>query len=186
MKNQSTRSGTRIIVVMGVSGCGKSTVAETIAEQLGAHFKDGDELHPQVNIKKMEAGTPLTDGDREPWLFDVANYARKQAALHGVCVIACSALKQRYREILNQADNVVYVFLDGSFELISSRMRARTGHFMPETLLKSQFDALESPTAEDNVVVVGIEAKPTEIATNAIESLHRQGFLVKTESDSRP
>jgi gluconokinase len=182
MKNQTTQLDTRIIVVMGVSGCGKSTVAETIAKQLNTHFKDGDELHPEANIKKMEAGTALTDSDREPWLFDVANYAREHAAHHGVCVIACSALKQSYRKILNKAENVVYVFLNGSFALISSRMHARKGHFMPEVLLKSQFDALEDPSTEHNVVVVDIDAKPTIIAANAIRALYLQGFLAKTES----
>jgi gluconokinase len=182
MKNQTTQSDTLIIVVMGVSGCGKSTIAESIAEQLNAHFKDGDELHPEANIKKMEAGTPLTDSDREPWLFDVADYAREQAALHGVCVIACSALKRRYREILNEANNVVYVFLDGSFELIASRMQSRTGHFMPETLLKSQFDALEDPRTEDNVVVIDIDSEPPAIAANAVGALNLQGYLANTET----
>ncbi|MFT4727400.1 MAG: gluconokinase [Granulosicoccus sp.] len=185
MNNQTTQADTRIIVVMGVSGCGKSTIAATIAELLSAHFKDGDELHPQANINKMEAGIPLTDSDREPWLYDVANYSRKQAAHHGVCVIACSALKRHYREILNEAESVIYVFLNGSFELISSRMQARTGHFMPETLLKSQFDALEDPSKEDNVVVVDISAKPQAIAASAVEALRLQGFLPKTESDAR-
>jgi carbohydrate kinase (thermoresistant glucokinase family) len=182
MNKQSTQSDTRIIVVMGVSGCGKSTIAQTIADQLNTHFKDGDELHPAANINKMESGTPLTDSDREPWLIDVANYARENATLHGMCVIACSALKRHYREILNQAGEVVYVFLDGSLELISSRMRARTGHFMPETLLKSQFDALEDPRTDDNVVVVGIEHDPAKIATNAINVLRLEGYLTNPKS----
>ena len=164
---------------MGVSGCGKSTIAKTIAEQLNAHFKDGDELHPEANIKKMESGNPLTDIDREPWLHEVANYAREHSALHGVCVIACSALKRRYREILNEAGNVAYVFLDGSYELIASRMNARIGHFMPETLLRSQFNALEDPRSEDNVVAIGIDKGPPAIASNAVKVLQAQGFLDK-------
>ena len=177
MNSENTQSDTLIIVVMGVSGCGKSTIAETIAAQIGAHCKDGDELHPDSNIKKMESGVPLTDSDREPWLFEVMEYASKQAAQHGVCVIACSALKHRYRQILNKAGNVVYVFLDGSFELISSRMQERTGHFMPDSLLKSQFDALEDPTEEDNVFSVGIESNPQKIAANAVDVLRSHGFL---------
>jgi gluconokinase len=179
MNKESPKKDTRIIVVMGVSGCGKSTIAKTIAEQLNAHFKDGDELHPESNIKKMESGIPLTDMDREPWLNDVASYAREHSALHGICVIACSALKLRYREILNEAGNVVYVFLEGSFELIASRMNARIDHFMPDTLLKSQFNALEDPRSEDNVVTVGIEDGPPAIASNAVKVLHTHGFLEK-------
>lgn len=177
MDNQITQADTFVIVVMGVSGCGKSTIAEAIAKQLNAHFKDGDELHPESNIKKMESGIPLTDSDREPWLFVLADYAREQSVLHGISVIACSALKRRYRDILNQAGNVVYVYLDGSFELISSRMQARTGHFMPETLLKSQFEALEDPRSEDNVVAVGIESDPQTIALNAVKALRSQQVL---------
>ena len=177
MKNQHTQSDSHIVVVMGVSGCGKSTVAAAIAKLLNGHFKDGDELHPEANIKKMESGIPLNDGDREPWLFDLVTYAREKATQHGLCVIACSALKQRYRDILNKAGNVVYIYLDGSFELIASRMHARKGHFMPEALLTSQFDALEDPRAEGNVVSVGIESDPQTIATDAVATLHMQGFL---------
>lgn len=160
-----------VIVVMGVSGCGKSTIAVHIAEQLNAHCKDGDELHPKANIDKMASGIPLDDDDRQPWLEDVARYAREHAETHGICVIACSALKNRYRQTINQAGNVVYVFMDGSFELIASRMHERTGHFMPETLLKSQFAALEDPRSEDNVVVVGIDSDASSIASQAIEKL---------------
>lgn len=183
MNNQITQADTHIIVVMGVSGCGKSTVAEAIAMQLDAHFKDGDELHPESNIKKMESGIPLTDDDRQPWLVKLANYAREQSALHGMCVIACSALKKRYRETLNQAGNVVYVYLEGSFELIASRMQARTGHFMPETLLKSQFEALEDPREEVNVVAVGIESEPQTIALNAVKALYSAHFLPSSQSN---
>lgn len=183
MDNQTTQPDTRTIVVMGVSGCGKSTIAEAIAKQLDAHFKDGDELHPKSNIKKMESGIPLTDSDREPWLFDIANYAREKSARHGTCVIACSALKHRYREILNEAGNVVYVYLDGSFDLITSRLQARTGHFMPEALLKSQFDALEDPRKEHNVVAVAIESEPPAIAANSILILRKHGFLTNNQSN---
>ncbi len=161
-----------IIVVMGVSGCGKSTVAQHIAGQLNAHCKDGDDLHPQANIDKMASGTPLDDDDRQPWLEDVAHYARKHAQTDRVCVIACSALKHHYRCTINKAGSVVYVFLEGTLELIASRMHERTGHFMPETLLNSQFAALEDPSAEDNVVTVSIEADAATIAANAIEAIH--------------
>lgn len=168
---------------MGVSGCGKSTIAKAIAQQLHAHFKDGDELHPKVNIEKMAAGIALTDSDREPWLDDIARYAREKATQHGVCVIACSALKRRYRKILNDAGRVVYVYLHGSLDTIASRMQTRTGHFMPEALLQSQFDALEDPRAEDNVVVVGIDEKAAVVASNAIQALHQHNFLVSGKAN---
>lgn len=177
MKNHNTPSAPLIIVVMGVSGCGKSTIAESLANQLNTHYKDGDELHPPSNIEKMESGVPLCDDDRTPWLVDVARYASEQAAIHGSCVIACSALKQHYRQTLNQAGNVVYVYLDGSYELIASRMKARKDHFMPETLLNSQFDALENPSGENNVISVGIEKDPASIASDAIEELQKQGYI---------
>ncbi len=160
-----------VIVVMGVSGCGKSSVAQHLANELDAHFKDGDELHPQTNIDKMASGNPLNDEDREPWLVEVAQYARDQADRYGCCVIACSALKQRYRQTLNTAGHVVYVFLHGSRSLIASRMHKREGHFMPETLLDSQFAALEDPTKEDNVISVSIEPDVRTIASQAAEAL---------------
>ncbi len=165
-----------IIIVMGVSGCGKSSVAEQLAADLQGHFKDGDELHSASNIDKMAAGTPLTDEDRQPWLEDVARYAAEHAHSHGICVIACSALKRHYRQTLNTAGNVVYVFLEGSQELIASRMQRRTGHFMPETLLTSQFAALEDPRSEDNVVTVGIDADIPAISHSAVLALRKQGF----------
>lgn len=166
-----------VIVVMGVSGCGKSTIAEYIAHRLDAHFKDGDELHPRTNIEKMEAGIPLSDDDRDPWLLDVARYAKEKAAEHGVCVIACSALKRRYRATLNTAGEVVYVFLNGTHELIAGRMRARKGHFMPDTLLDSQFATLEDPRNESNVIEVSIEADAPSIAASAVEKLAANGYI---------
>lgn len=166
-----------VIIIMGVSGCGKSTVARSIAGQLKAHFKDGDALHPAGNIDKMSAGTPLTDEDREPWLEEIARYARDQANQNGICVIACSALKRRYRQTLNMAGRVAYVFLDGSFELIASRMHLRSGHFMPDTLLISQFDTLQDPRKEPNVVTVSIESDAQTITDNAISALRAKQFL---------
>lgn len=169
-----------VIVVMGVSGCGKSTVAWHIADQLGAHFKDGDELHPRSNIDKMASGQPLSDEDRQPWLEDVARYARQHAQQHHICVIACSALKQAYRQTLNTAGRVVYVFLQGSRSLIASRMHRREGHFMPEKLLDSQFAALEDPRSESNVVAVGIEPDPPTIARNAVSALQSRHYLAQS------
>ncbi len=165
------------VIVMGVSGCGKSTAAVHIAQGIGAHCKDGDELHPQSNIDKMAAGIPLTDTDRQPWLEDVARYAQVQAMKHGVCVIACSALKQQYRQTLNTAGRVVYIFLQGSFELIADRMHQRTGHFMPEALLESQFAALDDPSDEPCVLTVSIDTTPELIASDAIKQLKQHHYL---------
>lgn len=169
-----------IVVVMGVSGCGKSTVAQLLAEHILAAFKDGDDLHPAANIEKMANGIPLTDGDRSPWLKDVADFAKQSAAEHGSCVIACSALKRSYRSVINQAGHVVYVFLKGSAELIGSRMHERTGHFMPETLLQSQFAALEDPTEEPNVICIDIDTTAVSVAASAANALRTLGY-VKTE-----
>lgn len=167
------------IIVMGVSGCGKSTVAELVAQGIGAHCKDGDELHPPANIDKMAAGVPLNDDDRQPWLEDVARYAKTQASAHGVCVVACSALKRQYRDTLNNAGQVVYIFLQGSFELIAGRMHQRTGHFMPEALLESQFAALDDPSGEPHVLNVSIDAIPTDVASKAIDLLVQHNYLHK-------
>ncbi len=179
MNPNSPQADPLTIVVMGVSGCGKSTIAEALARKIDAHFKDADELHPAGNIEKMESGTPLNDEDREPWLADVASYARKSSAQHGICVIACSALKASYREILRNAGRIVFVYLNGSFDLISGRMRQRSGHFMPETLLQSQFDALEDPTQESDTISVSIEKDPDSIALDAVNALKSQGYVTR-------
>ena len=162
----------RVIVVMGVSGCGKSTVARHLAIRLRARFRDGDELHPPQNIALMAEGTPLTDQDRWPWLEAVRDFARVAVSDGQDCVIACSALRLRYRDMLRQAGEVYFVFLDGPFELIASRMQNRSGHFMPEHLLQSQFDTLESPLGEPGVVRVDVEPVPEEVARAAQQALH--------------
>lgn len=153
---------------MGVSGCGKSTIAEGLAQQLNSGYKDADELHPERNIELMSKGQALTDGDRLPWLELVSAYGQRQVANGQTCVIACSALKRNYREILNSAGRVLYVYLDGSRALIQSRMESRQGHFMPEQLLQSQFDALEVPNpALEQVVSVGIDTDIENIVASA-------------------
>jgi len=180
--NGTAKGQPLVIVVMGVSGCGKSTVAGHIAHQLrdaglDVHCKDGDELHPASNIEKMARGIPLDDQDRQPWLDALTDYAREKARQHGRCVIACSALKKRYRQTINSAGNVVYIYLVGSYELIASRMHQRTGHFMPDTLLDSQFATLEDPVGELNVLPVSIEHDPVSIARDAVESLSKHRYL---------
>lgn len=166
-----------IVIVMGVSGCGKSTIAALIASQLGAEFLDADDLHPPENKRRMSDGIALTDQNRLPWLASVRDYAETCNEKDITCIIACSALKKSYRDILNSARNTCYVFLDGSKALIKKRMQLRSGHFMPESLLESQFATLESPAGEANVVSVDIEANPAEIATAAIAALKKENLL---------
>ena len=140
-------------ILIGVSGCGKSSVGQLLAKTLNVRFIDADDFHPEANVQKMAGGIPLSDEDRGPWLDQVAAAASEQP-----CVVACSALKKSYRNRLrNQLDEVRFVLLNGSFELISQRMAERSDHFMPASLLQSQFDALEDPTDEEDVFKVTID-----------------------------
>ena len=154
-----------IVVVMGVSGSGKSTVAALLAAALGCQFQEGDELHPRENVEKMHAGTPLTDADRMPWLRRIAAEIDGWHARGECGVMTCSALKRSYRDIIigNRRD-VVLVYLKGSHELVRRRMIARHEHFMPVALLDSQFATLEEPTPDEHPIIVDIGGKPAEIA----------------------
>jgi len=134
-----------ILVVMGVSGCGKTTVAQALARRLGAPWLDADAYHPQANIDKMSRGFPLTDEDRAGWLALLAEQLRQRADRPEGVVLACSALKEAYREVLRVNAAVRFVYLKGTFELIENRMKARTDHFMKPGLLASQFQTLEEP-----------------------------------------
>ena len=147
---------------MGVAGSGKSTIGEGVAAKIGGTYVDGDDLHPQANIDKMSAGEALTDEDRWPWLTEVG---RKLASIEGVALIGCSALKRSYRQLISQqADEPVqFIYLDGSRNLIGSRMAARKGHFMPTSLLDSQFATLEIPGSDENVFSVSIDATIEDI-----------------------
>ena len=147
-----------VYIVMGVSGCGKSTVGELLARELQLPFYDGDDFHPQSNIDKMAAGNPLNDDDRQPWL-EILAHTIKNWNLTGGAVLACSALKEKYRETLAQFGECKFVFLDGSKELILGRMQTRE-HFMPAALLNSQFDTLEKPV---NAIRVDINLSFEEI-----------------------
>lgn len=162
-------AGPAHIVVMGVTSCGKSTVGAAIAGRLGAEFLDGDWLHPQSNIDKMSSGTPLDDGDRAPWLAEIG---RRFAASDAGLVIACSALKRAYRDIIRAGDpSVVFAHLHGTRELLSSRMAARPGHFMPLSLLDSQLETLEELQADEESVVVDIATPVTQIVDEAVAAL---------------
>ena len=164
-----------ILVVMGVSGSGKSTIGTQLALQLHWEFEDGDWFHPARNIDKMQAGIPLTDEDRAPWLIAIADFI-DQARLSGRhAVVACSALKRRYRTVIvgNRPD-VRLIYLQGSMELIARRIAARHEHFMPQGLLQSQFDALEEPGPAEHPIVVSIEPRPREIVSKILDTLRAQ------------
>lgn len=152
------------IVIMGVSGCGKTTVASELAERIGGRYLEGDSFHPPENKEKMGAGIPLTDEDRWPW-FDILRSAAESAlAENKAPVLACSALKQAYRDYLFEGfGETRLVYLEGSFELIKSRMDARDHEYMTSTLLQSQFDALEEPAVTDDCLSLSITLTPEEI-----------------------
>ena len=160
------------VIVMGASGCGKSTVGPLLAAKLGWPFQDGDGFHPAANVAKMSAGTPLTDDDRWPWLAAIAaRIARARVEGAGV-VIGCSALKRAYREALRDGhDDVRFVHLAGTMELIAARQAARTGHFMPSSLMASQFATLEPPEGEPGVVTVSVEDAPEALVAAALRGL---------------
>ncbi|WP_231687093.1 gluconokinase [Arthrobacter alpinus] len=160
------------IVVMGVSGCGKTTVGERLGQELGLAFIDGDSLHPAENVAKMTAGTPLNDADRAPWLAAVG---RELAGSPGGLVIACSALKRHYRDAIRaQAPEVFFVHLAGSREVLAARMEGRTGHFMPAGLLDSQLATLEKLGADELGVVLDISAPPKILVGAAVVRLEDQ------------
>jgi len=160
------------LIVMGVSGSGKSTIAKGLADRLGWRFEDGDGFHPPSNVAKMSAGHPLTDEDRWPWLQAIADEIDRVSAAGGRVVIACSALKRAYRNVLvHGRDDIRIVYLDGSQELIRARMTARKDHFMPPTLLDSQFATLEPPGPDENPLRVSIDASVDAIIDAIIAQL---------------
>ncbi|HEY2710043.1 MAG TPA: gluconokinase [Caulobacteraceae bacterium] len=145
----------RVLVVMGVSGAGKTTLGEKLAERLGWTFKEGDDLHPPANIAKMKAGQPLTDADRAPWLAAIGAWIDAEVAVGRSGVITCSALKRAYRDRLDKGrPAVTFVFMDLDEATIAERLSHRHGHFMPPSLLASQFADLERPQPDEPVIVV--------------------------------
>ena len=161
-----------VFVVMGVSGSGKTTVAVLLAGQLGWKFGDADDFHSPGNVAKMHGGAALTDEDRWPWLHSIAGWIDPTRTAGGHGVLACSALKRTYRDILigDRAD-VRLVYLRGSRALIARRQAARTGHYMPASLVDSQFDALEEPGADETPIVVSVEPKPARIVQAILEAV---------------
>jgi gluconokinase len=161
---------TTAIVVMGVSGAGKSTVAEKLATRLNWPLIEGDSLHPPANIAKMSQGIPLDDDDRLPWLKAIAARIDAARQAHQPIIVTCSALKRSYRETLEDGhDDVGFVYLQGSKELIAQRLAARTNHFMPPGLLDSQFATLQEPAADEPSIDVAIDAAPDDIVNSIVE-----------------
>ena len=163
---------TPILVVMGVSGAGKTTIAKILAARLGWSYEEGDALHPQSKIAKMKAGIPLTDADRQPWLARVAAWIDRQRQSGQSGIITCSALKRSYRDaIIGDRPDVRLVYLQGSYDLIAARIAQRHDHFMPASLLRSQFDTLEEPGPDENPLTVDIGRSPGQIADEIIRRL---------------
>lgn len=157
------------LVVMGVAGCGKSSVGAALAARLGIPYRDGDDLHPAENVARMRAGTPLTDADRWPWLDRVARVLRQEAPV----IIGCSALKRAYRDRIRAGAGgpVTLVHLSGSRALIAARMATRQGHYMPLSLLDSQFAALEAP-GPDEAITVDIALPLADLVQAVLHRLH--------------
>ena len=157
-----------VLVVMGVSGSGKSTVAKPLAQQLGWPFQEGDDLHPAANVAKMKAGIPLDNADRAPWLDAIAAWIAGRLRQDTGGVVTCSALRRAYRDRLRAAgDRVTFVYLKGSRSLIAGRVAQRQGHFMPAALLDSQFATLDEPSPDEHAIVVDID-QPVERQVDAI------------------
>lgn len=160
------------LIVMGVSGSGKSTVAKALGDRLGWRFEDGDSFHPPSNVAKMAAGHPLTDEDRWPWLNAIADEIGRICKGAGHVIIACSALKHAYRDVLLRGrSDVRFIFLKGPQELIAGRLAHRKGHFMPPELLTSQFRTLEPPDAGEHVITVSIEGSVEAIVDDVLRQL---------------
>ncbi|WEH42650.1 gluconokinase [Streptomyces sp. NBC_01218] len=161
-----------VVVVMGVAGTGKTTIGPLLATALGVPYAEGDDFHPEANIAKMAAGTPLDDADRLPWLDSIGKWAHGRAGLGGV--VACSALKRAYRDRLRaEAPDAVFLHLTGDRALIEGRMSARQGHFMPTALLDSQFATLQPLEADEAGVEVDVAGTPQEITDRAVAALRR-------------
>lgn len=164
-----------VLVIMGVSGSGKSTVAGILAGALKWDLQEGDDLHPDSNVEKMASGQPLTDADRWPWLDTIADWIRAHTAAGEPGIVTCSALKRSYRDVLERGSEgrVVFVHLAGTRERISGRLNARMNHFMPSGLLDTQLSTLESIGSDEDAIVVDVGPPPAEIAATIIAELER-------------
>lgn len=158
-----------LFVVMGVSGCGKTTVAQGLADHFGWPFQEGDDLHPPANVEKMHSGIPLDDSDRAPWLKICHDWLVAHAQTGGV--LTCSALKRKYRDILREGLNLTFAYLETSEQTIAERLKHRVGHFMPPSLLPSQLAILEPPAFDENVITVDSAGTPEIVMTQLVEVL---------------
>ncbi|WP_416429746.1 gluconokinase [Paenarthrobacter nicotinovorans] len=162
------------IIVMGVSGCGKTTIGDLVARELGVPFLDGDSLHPVDNVDKMASGTPLTDDDRWPWLASVGSELAK-AGDEGL-VLACSALRRSYRDaIREQAPDTIFLHLHGSKEVLTARTEGRAGHFMPPALLDSQLATLEPLQSDERGVIINIAARVQQVLADSLSGISEIG-----------
>jgi gluconokinase len=167
-----SRSLPTALIVMGVSGCGKSTVGELLGQHLAWPFRDGDSFHSAANVAKMHTGIPLTDEDRWPWLAAIAAWIAELRGQGQHGIVACSALKRVYRDALRDGhDDVRFIFLEGNMELIAARLAKRKNHYMPPSLLASQFGTLEPPGTDENPITVSIDQEPEGIAADALHKL---------------
>ena len=159
------------LIVMGVSGCGKSTVGQALAERLGAVYLEGDSFHPAANIARMAAGIALTDSDRDPWLAELSRQMADHDPLSSM-VLTCSALKKSYRQqLVTYAKQVVFVYLQGDRDEIHQRVAERANHFMALSLVDSQFETLEEPDVDENVITVSINHSVEQIVDQVVQSL---------------
>jgi carbohydrate kinase (thermoresistant glucokinase family) len=161
-----------VVLLMGVSGCGKSTIGQGLSRALGWPFRDADSFHPPANIEKMSRGVPLEDADRWPWLAAIAQWIDAQRAAGAPGIVSCSALKRAYRaHIIGEREGVRLVHLKGDMALIAGRLAQRKGHFMPAALLQSQFDTLEEPLPVERALVADISSPPQEVVAAIIAKL---------------
>lgn len=159
-----------IVIIMGVSGCGKSTVGRMLAGRLGCEFLDADDFHPPENVAKMRGGVPLGDGDRAGWLARLRSEIEARLTSGAHAVLACSALRERYRSQLRRPGEPVHLaYLQGDFDTIAARLAARTGHYMPPALLRSQFETLEEPSGD--AIVVPVELPPEQAAARILAAI---------------
>jgi gluconokinase len=173
-----------IIIVFGVSGAGKTTVGKLLAQDLGWRFVEADDFHPAANIEKMRSGHALTDEDRWPWLERLRQQIEQSVTPGENGVLACSALKRAYRNRLRVSDEVQFVFLSGDYALIEKQLRRRHRHFMNPDLLQGQFDDLEQPQPEENVLTIKLGGKPEEIVDRIKTKLILKGESIAESPDS--
>ncbi|MFT8711097.1 gluconokinase [Komagataeibacter rhaeticus] len=165
-----------VLVIMGVSGCGKTTLAEGLHNLLGWPYQEGDLLHPRANVEKMAAGIPLTDADRLPWLELCRKWLHERVVSGQGGILTCSALRRSYRDLLRADgnDGIVFVYLEIPEDVLSDRLKRRRGHYMPPSLLPSQLATLEVPTADEHPVVVHLEATPADLIAETLGLLKQK------------